>query len=492
MNFTKHIIISFFLLQVFFNQAMSQTEGSLEKFLFDHYDQYLEKSISHQYLKLEDIQPIIDKLDEDKTFKVKVLGESVEGRKINLLKLGKGKTNVLLWSQMHGNEPTATMALMDMFNFFLASDELDEFREKVLEECTLYFVPMLNPDGAEKYQRRNALDFDINRDAQRLQSPEAKILKKIRDKTNADFGFNLHDQSTLYSAGKSANQASISFLAPAYNYEKDVNDVRGNAMKIIGILDETLQQFIPGHIAKYDDTFEPRAFGDNIQKWGTSTILVESGGYPNDPEKQHLRKMNFILLLKALEAISTKSYEKETIERYEAIPFNKRYLFDLIVRNAKVEVQGKKYIMDIGVNYHQFHENGDKAFKYKGYIVELGDMSTFYGYEEIDAQEQEVFPGLISEDTFENQEELNETKINELLSKGITFAKVKNHEKSKGLPQVPINLVLSESTPKSAIELGSPANFTIGKGKKKKTAVINGFIYQIGEKDNNIPNTVIY
>ncbi|MBX2842485.1 MAG: peptidase M14, partial [Flammeovirgaceae bacterium] len=453
---------------------------------------YLEKSISHQYLKLEDIQPIIDKLDEDKIFKIKILGESVEGRKINLLKLGEGKTNVLLWSQMHGNEPTATMALMDIFNFFQASDDLDGYREKVLEECTLYFVPMLNPDGAEKYQRRNALDFDINRDAQRLQSPEAKILKKIRDKTKADFGFNLHDQSTLYSAGKSGNQASISFLAPAYNYEKDINEVRGNAMKIIGILNETLQQFIPNHVAKYDDTFEPRAFGDNIQKWGTSTILVESGGYPNDPEKQHLRKMNFILLLKALEAISNKSYEKENIDKYETIPFNKRYLFDLIVRNANVEVQGKKYIMDIGVNYHRFHEEGEKDFKYKGYIVELGDMSTFYGYEEIDAEEQEVFPGIVSKEIFETQEELNEQKIDELLSEGITFVKVKNHPKSKGLPQIPINLLLSESAPKAAIELGSPANFTIGKGKKKKTAVINGFIYHIGDNDNNIPNTVIY
>ena len=38
-------------------------------------------------------------------------------------------------------------------------------------------VPMLNPDGAERYARRNAQAIDINRDALQLATPEGRLLK---------------------------------------------------------------------------------------------------------------------------------------------------------------------------------------------------------------------------------------------------------------------------------------------------------------------------
>ena len=44
----------------------------------------------------------------------------------------------------------------------------------ILSSLTLYVVPMLNPDGAERFQRRNAQSIDINRDALRLQTPEGQ------------------------------------------------------------------------------------------------------------------------------------------------------------------------------------------------------------------------------------------------------------------------------------------------------------------------------
>ncbi|MDZ7613027.1 MAG: hypothetical protein U5K51_04450 [Flavobacteriaceae bacterium] len=47
-------------------------------------------------------------------------------------------------------------------------------------------------------------------------------------------------------------------------------------MKVIVEIDKVVQQYAPGQTGRYDDEFEPRAFGDNIQKWGTSAILIES------------------------------------------------------------------------------------------------------------------------------------------------------------------------------------------------------------------------
>ena len=44
------------------------------------------------------------------------IGQSVEGRSINHVWFGDGPMHVLLWSQMHGDEPTATSALLDILH----------------------------------------------------------------------------------------------------------------------------------------------------------------------------------------------------------------------------------------------------------------------------------------------------------------------------------------------------------------------------------------
>ena len=267
--------------------------------LFQKYSEFKEKQITERRLRHENIMPLLEKLESKNNIQIQKVGESIEGRSLNLISLGEGDTDVFLWSQMHGDESTATMAIFDILNFFNSS-EFEEEKEMMLNNIKIHFLPMLNPDGAEKFTRRNALGVDVNRDALRLQSPEAKTLKRIRDSLDADFGFNLHDQSKYYNAERTEKPATISFLAPAYNYEKDVNEVRGNAMKVIVQMNKVLQKFAPGQVGRYNDDFEPRAFGDNIQKWGTSTILVESGGYPEDPEKQEIRKLNFVSILSAL------------------------------------------------------------------------------------------------------------------------------------------------------------------------------------------------
>ena len=262
MNRFIPFLIPFFLGISFFPVSAQ----SLDQRLLDEYETYKEPTITHRRFKHKDIKPLVQQLQAP--FSTSLLGKSIEGREIYLVKAGTGKTTVLLWSQMHGDEATATMALMDVFNFMSQDDEFNDLREKILNNLSLYFIPMLNPDGAEKFRRRNALDIDLNRDALRLQNPETQILKRVRDSLDAEWGFNLHDQSRYYGVGLSPNAAAFSVLAPAYNYEKDINEVRGKAMKLIGSMNKVLQKHIPNKVAKYNDDFEPRAFGDNIQKWG--------------------------------------------------------------------------------------------------------------------------------------------------------------------------------------------------------------------------------
>ena len=173
---------------------------------------------------------------------------------------------------------------------------------------------MLNPDGCDLFIRRNAQDIDINRDALRLEAPESKILMGLRDKIEPEFGFNLHDQDVWYTAGDSKLPATISFLAPSFNAEKDTDHARIRSMHVISLMNDLLQKYIPGQTAKYYDDFMPTAFGDNVQKKGTSTILIESGGQYNDPEKQYVRKLNFAIIMHALVSIAKRSFEKKETE----------------------------------------------------------------------------------------------------------------------------------------------------------------------------------
>lgn len=354
--------------------------------LFDSYGNYKEAGLGHRRITQKDILPLIEKLKGNPIFEVSEVGKSVEERSIFQIKLGTGPTKVLLWSQMHGDEPTATMAIFDIFNFFANNTAQKELKEAILKNCTLYFVPMLNPDGAERYIRRNALGIDLNRDAIRLQSPEAVLLKKLQNELKPDIGFNLHDQSPRYTVGHTPNLATISFLATAYNEAREINPIRKRSMQLIVGMNRVLQNYIPNQVGRYSDEFEPRAFGDNIQKWGTTLILIESGGYKGDPEKQFIRKLNYVAILSAFEAIVNKSFEKETVLAYEAIPENGRQNFDLLVRNAKVDIHGKTVLADIGVNYDEVPANSAKKFTVKTTIDDIGDLSTFFGTEEIDAK----------------------------------------------------------------------------------------------------------
>jgi predicted deacylase len=226
---------------------------------------------------------------------------------------------VLLWSQMHGNESTATMALADVLRW-MADSTPDPLRDRLARELTVVMVPMLNPDGAEVFERENAWGIDINRDARRLATPEARALKALRDRVRPQFGFNLHDQQARTRAGARGSQVAVALLAPPRDAQGSYDAVRARARLVAATLAAPLTAELPGRVAKYDESFNPRAFGDLMQQWGTSTVLVESGALPGDPEKQRLRALNVAALVDALDAIATRRYEQASPDAYERLP----------------------------------------------------------------------------------------------------------------------------------------------------------------------------
>jgi len=455
--------------------------------LYETYDQYKEPLLTKRRIKHADIQALITQHKKDPGLTVKKVGTSIEGRDLTLLSLGSGPTDVFLWSQMHGNEPTATQAIFDILNFF-RSDDFKSEKAEILKSLTLHFLPMLNPDGAEIFKRENRLGIDINRDALRLQSPEGQTLKKVRDSLEADFGFNLHDQSTYYNAERTEKPATISYLAPAYNYEKEINERRGNAMKVIVFMNNIIQKYAPGQVGRYNDDFEPRAFGDNIQKWGTSTILIESGGYPEDPEKQEIRKLNYVSILSAIYSIAKENYKEIALDAYEKIPENDRKLFDLKIIGATYPLLGNNYILDIGINQVEVDKEDHGDFWYSSRVIDQGDLSTYYGYETFMAEGYTLVPGKVYPEIM-NADMESLVNPGELLKQGYTYVRVKNIAKEALNSPIPLHLLSpGYELPEFRLEAGKNPTFLLQKDGDYKFAVINGFLIDLGEAAPSVLN----
>jgi len=266
-----------------------------------------------------------------------VIGQSVEGRDLLHLAIGTGPTHVLLWSQMHGDEASATPALFDLLEWIRR--ERGSAAARIEAQLTVHLVPMLNPDGAERFQRRNAQGIDVNRDALLLQTPEGRALKALRDRVRPALGFNLHNQNGQTSAGAPPKPATISLLAVAHDQARSDSPRRTVAKQTAALVREALEPLIPGQVGRYDDAFEVRAFGDNLGIWGTAVVLIESGPLQGADAESALTRLNFVALVTALDALASGRTATHSTTAYDTLPVNDSNLFRLKVRNATI-VQG--------------------------------------------------------------------------------------------------------------------------------------------------------
>jgi hypothetical protein len=344
-------------------------------------------------VKHADLQKYLAEL-RARGIKVTEVGRSIADRAIYQMEFGHGPLKVFMWSQMHGDEPTATSALLDLFAY-MQKNRGKAWVKSIEEKITLRAVPMLNPDGAELFQRRNLQSIDINRDARTLATPEGRLLKKLRDEWRPDIGFNLHNQGVRTSVGTTGNQATISLLAVTSDASGADTPGRIRNKKLCAVMVQSLAPFIYGHVARYDDTFNPRAFGDLISQWGTPVILIETGalkGKSNDD----LVGLNFVAFAASLKSLADGSVEDANPAVYDALRMNEGgIIYDLIVRGATLVSRtrdgGTKmppFTADLALNVEARRAEGGTARRAS--IQEVGDLSVFRGLEEVDARDYYV------------------------------------------------------------------------------------------------------
>jgi zinc carboxypeptidase len=340
-----------------------------------------EDSLSGRYITNNHIEPFFAKLNPE--FEVSVIGKSVKQKPIYSVKIGVGKIKIYMWSQMHGNESTTTKALFDFFNLLNSSSE---FASELKNHFTFLCIPILNPDGAEAYTRVNANEIDLNRDSVALSQPESKLLRGQFEEFRPDFCFNLHDQRTIFAAGNTNKPATVSFLAPSYNEEREVNTVRQQAINVIAAMNEELQKHIPNQVGRFDDSFNINCIGDMFQSLGVSTILFEAGHFQDDYEREITRKMIFISYLTALQAIlKNDSLVNKTVD-YFNIPQNKSIFYDFIYKNVKVMLDGFEKSITFAAHYNEILLDNRIAFK--ATIKQIEDLNGYFGHYMYDFQNQ--------------------------------------------------------------------------------------------------------
>ncbi|RKS94191.1 zinc carboxypeptidase [Flavobacterium limicola] len=371
------------------------------------FSQYKEETIQGRYITLVSIEPLLQKLNTNN--QLQIIGKSVLGKSIYSYEIGEGKTKIFLWSQMHGNESTTTKALFDFLNVLQSGSQL---AQQLLNTFTFCSIPMLNPDGATLYTRENANKVDLNRDSQALTQPESKVLREVFESFKPDYCFNLHDQRTIFGVSDTGKPATLSFLAPSYNEEREVNESRLKAINLIASINEELQKYLPNQIGRFDDSFNINCIGDTFQYLGVPTLLFEAGHFANDYQREETRKYVFMALISSFTILSENDIVSNGINKYLNIPQNKVVFYDLMYKNIKINYDGIEIITNFAAQYKE--ELIENQICFNAYVSQIGDLENYFGHFEYDAE------GALYKDDFDSIPKLNQ-KADFYLDNNIKF-----------------------------------------------------------------------
>ena len=129
------------------------------------------------------------------------LGETKEGRSIDLLILGNKKAENKIWitARQHPGETMAEWFMEGLIDKLLETS--DATSTKLLRDNAFYLVPNMNPDGAYNGNLRvNGVGINLNREwlsPTREKSPEVFVVRRKMLETGVDMFFDIHGDETI-------------------------------------------------------------------------------------------------------------------------------------------------------------------------------------------------------------------------------------------------------------------------------------------------------
>lgn len=350
------------------------------KVIFSDFSQLNSSKIHRQSL---DYKLLVDFLRTNH-FDFTTIGQSIEKRSIFRVSLGTGSTPVMLWSQMHGNEPSSTLALLKVLDYLTHID--NHISQRILSQLKILAIPMLNPDGAVRRQRRNAWQIDLNRDALKLTAPESRVLRETFENFKPQWAFNLHDQEIYYGTANSPEPTALALLVPSADSQVQAFEQRFEAMSVAGKIAFELISHI--NIAKYNDSYMPTAFGDWFSSNKVRTILIETGYMRQDHDRFWATNYAAVAILLGLLHIANKQFEQKFVDFYEDLPLNiKHKFFDFVLKNVDVVNNGQKiFSTDLGISRDRRDKDHFTDYDTDYLIFDIGDLRFAASFETFDCQ----------------------------------------------------------------------------------------------------------
>jgi len=147
-------------------------------------------------------QDLIHSAQLDIDCQLQVLGQTIDGRDMSVLKVGEegeGKKVIWITARQHPGESMAEWFMEGFIDRLL--DEDDGVARSLLNSAVFYLVPNMNPDGSARgHLRTNAKGVNLNREWQTPSmenSPEVYLVREKMLVTGVDMHLDIHGDEAL-------------------------------------------------------------------------------------------------------------------------------------------------------------------------------------------------------------------------------------------------------------------------------------------------------
>ncbi|MEO0324204.1 MAG: M14-type cytosolic carboxypeptidase [Myxococcota bacterium] len=144
-------------------------------------------------------QALLGRCQQAPGVEAEVLGATLDGRTLDLLRFGEGPKVAWVIARQHPGETMAEWHVEGLLERLL--DPADALARELRRALTFHVVPNMNPDGSARgHLRTNAAGTNLNRawaEPSMEKSPEVQLVRDRMDRTGVSFCLDVHGDEAL-------------------------------------------------------------------------------------------------------------------------------------------------------------------------------------------------------------------------------------------------------------------------------------------------------